>query len=92
MDEKNNVMETVINEAAQPAMDIVEATVNKSGNTAGIVAAAAGGVMLVGACVVGVVKLLVPAIKKHAEQKKIRKPDEGTVVEPTQEQLDEVTQ
>lgn len=91
MNERTEEMSTVINEAVQPAMDLVEATAKKSGKGAVVIVAAAAGVMAVGALIVGGVKLGANLIKEHNAKKEMRKPDDGTVVEVTHEQAVELS-
>lgn len=86
----NENMEQVVTKAVEPAMDIIEATAKKSGKSAAIVAGFAAGAIVIGGIIVGGVKLGAKAIAKHKENKALRKPT--NVVEPTQEQLDEVTE
>lgn len=86
----NENMEQVVTKAVEPAMDIVEATAKKSGKTAAMVVGIVAGTFVITSIVIGGVKLGANAIAKHKENKALRKPT--NVVEPTQEQLDEVTE
>lgn len=85
MDEIKNTVE----EAMEPAMDIVEASAGKTGMGAlGFIVAGAG-VVAATALVVKGIMWGVETLKEHQSKKELRKPD--TIVEPTQEQLDEAT-
>ena len=86
----NEEVKTVVNKAMNPAMDIVEATASKPGKSAAVVVGFTAGAIILGGIIVGGVKLGAKAIAKHKEKKAMRKPT--NVVEPTQEQLNEVTE
>lgn len=85
----NEEMNTVVNEAAEPMMDFVEASANASGKGAGGFVAAGVGLVAAIALVVGGIKFGVDKYKEHQSKKELRQPEE--IVEPTPEQLDEVT-
>lgn len=85
MNEEMNIVE----EAMEPAMDIVEASASKSGmGTVGFVVL---GTTVVAATALAVKGIMwgVKTLKEHKSKKELRQPEE--IVEPTDEQIEEVT-
>lgn len=80
--------EKTVEEAMEPAMDIVEATAEKSGMGAAAVVAIGTGVVAVTALVVTGISFGVKALKERKSKKELHKP-EG-IVEVTDEQVEEV--
>ena len=78
-------------ETAQKAVEAVEAVVEHPSVDVGKILLGTGGVALVTFATVKLVQFGIKAYKKHQESKKLRKPDAGQVVEPTEEQIEEVT-
>lgn len=76
---------------AQKAVEAIEAAVERPGVDVGKILLGAGGVTLVTFATVKLVQWGIKAYKKHEENKKLRKPEAGQVVEPTEEQIEEVT-
>lgn len=87
MENMENI-EIVKEAVAEPVAEIVKEAAKSSGMSP----VAKGAIILVGVVTTGVAALFgYKAVRKHKEEKELRKPEDGKVVEPTDEQMHEAT-